>query len=135
LASLVFQQFLGPAGYTFILAGMEIIGQLREDRVFAFVGLPPLNGLLPFTQVVKTQWNFASILLVSSHSALKFNHHPVLGSFSFRRSRWTRTKVLLSRRLISALVEESADALMIDTESAGVEEEKDDTVEAIATAG
>jgi hypothetical protein len=32
-------------------------------------------------------------------------------------------------------VEESADPLMIDTKSAGVEEEKDDTVEAIATAG
>jgi hypothetical protein len=111
----------------------DIAGQLREDRVFAFVGLPPLNGLLHFTQAAQTQWNFASILLVSSHSAPKFHHRPVRGSF--RRSRWTRTKVLLSRRLISALVEESADPLTIDTESAGVKEEKDDIVEAIATAG
>jgi hypothetical protein len=33
------------------------------------------------------------------------------------------------------LVEESADPLTVDTESAGVKEEKDDIVEAIATAG
>jgi hypothetical protein len=37
--------------------------------------------------------------------------------------------------LISTSVEKDADPLMSDTESAGVKEEEDDIVEAIATAG
>jgi hypothetical protein len=70
-------------------------------------------------------------MLVSSHSAPKFYHHPVLGSF--RRLRWTWIKVLLLRRLISALMEESVDPLMINTKSADVKKEKNDIVEVIAT--